>query len=807
MKLYNRTEVYDATLFYFDGDDLATNVFIDKYCLRDKDGNFLELTPDDMHRRLAKEFARIENKFGGKNQLNEEEIYGWLKGFSRIVPQGSVMYGLGNDYSFNSLSNCTVIESPEDSISSIMNTGRDMANLFKMRCGVGVDISNLRPEDALVNNSARTSTGAWSFVKLYSEFVNTIGQKGRRGAGLVSIRGDHPDVIRFISSKKNLSSSTGVNISIKIFDKFMEAVVAGEDYLLTWDDGKHKYEEKVDAQELWETLVKAATDTAEPGLLFWDRHIDYNPSSSYEELRPLTTNPCAEQALAAADTCRLISCNIKHLVNNRFTSTASINMGLLKKMYRVATRLGDDLVELELEKIEKIMAKAKKEGDTDSYNLWKKFYAKGVAGRRIGTGCHGLADMLSSLCIKYDSDEGVETVESLFEVIRDTVYSESVKLAEERGAFELFDWEKEKSNEFIKALPKRIRTKMAKSGRRNVCLITCAPTGSVSICSRSSSGIEPLFRKTYTRRRKINKSPLEEHKGAFIAEDGQMFEEFSVAHPLVSEWQEDNPGKEVPDYFVESDKIDWSYRVKIQSAIQRYVDSSISSTVNLPRGTEYTVVGDLYMQAWEQGLKGITVYVEGSREGILVSDDNGELFKYRNAPKRPETLSCDIYYLTVHGEPWVALVGLFDGKPYEIFAGRAKQISLPKKYNKGHIIKRAYKTKPSEYDLCINKGTEDEITVKHIVETFASESEAVLGRLASLSLRSGSRPSFLSEQLLKDPSDDFHSYEKTLGRVLKKYIINGETPESGKGCQECGSALVYVESCVQCMSCGWSKCS
>lgn len=806
MKTYNRTEVYDATLFYFDGDDLATNVFIDKYCLRDKNGNLLELTPDDMHRRLAKEFARIEEKFGGKNQLSEDEIYEWLKGFNRVVPQGSVMYGLGNDYSFNSLSNCTVIESPGDSISSIMNIGRDMANLFKMRCGVGVDISSLRPDGALVNNSARTSTGAWSFVKLYSEFVNTIGQKGRRGAGLVSIRGDHPDVIRFISSKTNLSSSTGVNISIKVFDKFMKAVVAGEDYELIWDDGRNNYSDSVDAQALWETLIRAATNTAEPGLLFWDRHIDYNPSSSYDELRPVTTNPCGEVPLSEFDMCRLISCNLKSVVNDRFTSKASINLDLVKKMYMVATRLGDDLVELELEKIEKIMKKAKKEGDMDSFGLWEKFYAKGKAGRRIGTGCHGLADMLSSLCVKYDSDEGVETVDKVFRTIRDAVYMESALLAEERGAFELFDWEKEKSNEFIKALPKKIKTKMAKVGRRNVCLTTCAPTGSVSICSRSSSGIEPLFRKSYTRRRKINKSPLEEHKGAFMAEDGQMFEEFSVLHPLVSDWVELNPDKELPDYFVESDTIDWSYRVKVQAAIQKYVDNSISATVNLPRGTEHTVVGDLYMQAWEQGLKGITVYVEGSREGVLVSQDE-ELFTYHNAPSRPEVLECGIHHVQVQGAQWVVFVGLLDGRPYEIFAGLSKYVELPKKYTTGFIVKRSYKTKNSEYDLVISTGTDDQLKVKSIVETFENANHGVLGRLISLSLRHGTKPAYLSEQLLKDTDFDFTTYSKCMGRVLKKYIINGERPETGATCPECEGEVVYQEGCKQCLSCGWGKCS
>lgn len=806
MKTYSREQVYEATLAYFGGDDLATNVFIDKYCLKDGEDNYLELTPQDMHIRLATEFARIEEKFGGPNKLDFDTILSWLENFDFIVPQGSIMYGLGNDFSYNSLSNCTVVESPQDSISSIMNVGRDMANLFKMRCGVGVDISSLRPDGAKVNNSARTSTGAWSFVRYYSEVVNTIGQKGRRGALIITLDCSHPDVIRFATSKQDLSISTGANISLKIYDDFMSAVHGGEEYTLHWTNGVDEYIDVVKAREVWGLIVKAAADTAEPGLLFWDRHLKYNPSSEYEELRPICTNPCGEQALAAEDVCRLTSCNLKNLVISPFTEEAKVDFKKLKEMYKVAARLGDDLVELELEKIQNIISKAEREGDTDNLNLWKKFYDKGRLGRRIGTGAHGLADMLASVCVRYDSEEGVGLVDKVFATIRNTLYSESVSLAEERGAFELFDWDKEKDNEYILSLPKKIRDKMAKVGRRNVCLLTCAPTGSVSICSQSSSGIEPIFRNQYTRRRKINKTLSEPVEGAFMAEDGQVFEEFSVYHPLVSKWKELNSRKRnLPDYFVESNTIDPAYRVKMQATIQKNVDSSISSTVNLPKGTDYSVVGDLYMQAWEAGLKGITVYVEGSREGVLVSEEN-ELFGYHCAPGRPEVLECDILHTQVQGKQWVVFVGLLDGKPYEIFAGLAKYVELPKKYVKGFIVKRSYKTKNSEYDLVINKGSEDQLVVKNIVETFENPNHGVLGRLISLSLRHGTKPAYLSEQLLKDTDFDFQSYSKCMGRVLKKYIVNGERPENGKDCKECGGGLVYEEGCVLCRSCGFSKC-
>ena len=806
MSIYTEEQVYKSTIEYFGRDELAARVFVDKYCLKDRDGNFLELTPDDMHRRMAKEFARIEKKFGGKNQLSEEEIYGWLKGFDFIVPQGSVMYGLGNDYSYNSLSNCTVIESPEDSISSIMDTGRDMANLFKMRCGVGVDISPLRPDGSYVNNSARTSTGAWSFVNYYSGLINVIGQKGRRGAGMVTLRINHPDAILFATSKKDLSVSTGVNISFRVFDDFMEAVLAGEKYLLYWDDGKNRYENEVDAKGLWDVLIKSATESAEPGILYWDRHLEYNPSSSYAELRPKTTNPCAELPLSSHDMCRLISCNISNLVKNEFSKRAKIDYPKLKEMYYVAVRLGDDLVELELEKIERIMNKAKEENDSGVYSLWEKFYNKAKAGRRIGTGVHGLADLLSSICVRYGSEESIKEVDSVFKTIRDSAYLTSIELAEERGAFELFDWEKEKNNKFISGLPKNIKDKLSCSGRRNVCLLACAPTGSVSIESQSSSGIEPLWRCSYKRRRKVDKDKVQTKDNIFVSEDGQFFEEYVVYHPLVEKWNSLNPGKDLPEYFVEAKDIDSMGRVRIQGTIQRYVDNSISSTLNLPKGTTTDEVASLYIEGWKQGLKGLTVYVDGSREGVLV-DTEEKQFDYHNPIKRPDTLPCDIIRMRVQNQQWVALVGLLDERPYEVFAGRESTVSFPRKYDRGHIVKRPYKTKPSEYDLILNKGTEDEFIIRNIVETFSNEAESVIGRLISLSLRTGARPALLSEQLLRDPSEDFMSYYKLLGRLFKKYIQNGEVPESGKFCQECGGELAYLEGCKSCLSCGYSKCS
>jgi len=799
--IYTEERVREATLSYFDGDELATNVFMSKYCLRDRVGNFLELTPDDMHRRMAKEFYKAESVYG--SYMTEEEIYNLFKDFRYIVPGGSIMSGLGDDGRLVSLSNCTVIKPPEDSITSIMDTGRDMANLFKARCGVGTDLSQLRPHGYRVNNSAKSSTGAWSFANYYSEVTKSIGQSGRRGALMVSMDVSHPDIFKFVTCKKDLSKVTGANISVKIDDEFMMAVMNDDKYMLRWKE----CEVEIDALELWNTIVSTATTTAEPGILFWDHHLDYNPTSVYDELRPCGTNPCGELPLSDGDACRLMACNLVHFVENPFTDKARFNYEELRDRFTKLTRLGDDLVDLELDKIKLIMDKARAEGDVGVLSLWDKFLKKGEQGRRLGLGVLGLADTLASLKLRYDSNLAITEVDKIFKTILETTYETSIQLAKERGPFPLFDWEKEKDNEFIKSLPQKIRHDMAQYGRRNSTLLTCAPTGSGSLLAKVSSGIEPVFQNDYKRRRKLDSSVTGE--GIITMADGQKFEEYVVYHHNVQDFinNHNNGDKELPDYFVTSADIDWRQRVKIQATIQRYIDSSISSTINLPRGTSSSVVGDIYLEAWKQKLKGVTVYVEGSREGVLVATDTEEERKYHDPIRRPDELECEIHHTSVKGEKWVVFVGMLNDKPYEVFGGLSEYIDLSKKYTSGHIVKRTYKTKHNRYDLIINKDREDEITIKNIVKMFENPNHGVLGRLISLSLRHGARSAYVTDQLFKDTEFDFTTYSKVMGRILKKYIGDGEEPETEEHCKDCGGKMIFQGGCKECEGCGNSYCS
>ena len=634
--MYTEEEVRGATLEYFKEDELATNVFISKYCLRDKDGNFLEKTPDDMHKRLAAEFARIEDKFeAGKNSyLTENEIYSFFKDFKYIVPQGSPMMGIGNNHVNVSLSNCVVVDSPADNISSIVDAGKHLANLFKRRCGVGLDISKLRPENASVNNSARTTTGAWSFADFYSYVCRMIGQNGRRGALMISMDIRHPDIEKFITMKRDLTKVTGANVSVKISDSFMEAVENNESFTLQFpvDSADPTHTTTIDAQSLWNKIVESATLTAEPGLLMWDNIINNLPAECYrdEGFQTITTNPCGEIPLSAYDSCRLVSLNLKHLVRNPFSEKAVFDFNKLKEIVSVGMRLSDDLVELELEKLERIKGAC----DTPSEKeLWDNLHTACANGRRTGLGTHGLADALARLRLAYDSEEGLQLIEKIYETIRDTAYLESVYLAQERGAFPVFDWSKEKENSYIKRLPKNLSEKIETFGRRNISILTNAPTGSVSIMSQTSSGLEPVYRNAYVRRRKLshNEQDLE---ADCIDELGDKWLEYKVFHHNVREYLDLFGDEVLPKFFVESGDIDWTKRIEAQALIQQSIDHSISSTINLPLGTPPNVVGDIYFKGWKLGLKGITVYVEGSRSGVLI-EKGKERFPHHPAPKRP----------------------------------------------------------------------------------------------------------------------------------------------------------------------------
>ena len=803
--IYTTEEVEEETLKYFDGDTLATNVWITKYALKNKEGSLVEKTPDDMHRRLASEFARMEEKFGGKRALSENDIYELFEHFKYIVPQGSPMMGVGNNYVNVSLSNCVVVDSPRDNISSIVDSGKELANLFKRRCGVGLDISKLRPDGSFVNNSAGTTTGAWSFADFYSYVCRMIGQNGRRGALMITMDVRHPDIEKFVAMKHDLKKVTGANVSVKISDTFMEAVENKQSFTLQFpvDSEKPTHTREIEACDLWNLIVESATKTAEPGLMMWDNIKNNLPAECYanDGFKTLTTNPCGEIPLSAYDSCRLISINLKHFVINPFKGPKFD----FYKLYEVAVhamRLSDDLVELEVEKLEKII----KACDTkDERALWKNILKACQDGRRTGLGTHGLADAIACLNLHYDSDEALKVIKRIYETLRNAAYTESVNLAKERGAFKVFDWEKEKDNDYIKRLPEEIQNMIKEFGRRNISILTNAPTGSVSIMSQTSSGLEPVFRNFYTRRRKLSHNE-QELKPDFVDELGDKWLEYKVFHHNVREYLALFSTEEVPDFFVESDQIDWPKRVDIQAAIQKSIDHSISSTINLPKGTNPSVIGKLYFEGWKKGLKGVTVYVDGSRSGVLVAETPEEVFPQNGAPKRPHELSCEIHHTTIQGEKWTVLVGLYENKPYEVLGGLSNLIEIPKKYKEGVLTKHNFKTRNNRYDLQIDEG-DDAMVIKDVVTVFDNPTNSAFTRMISLSLRHGAKPSFLVEQLQKDRDSDMFSFSRCIARILKNYIQNGERVENDKVCETCEKeGLIYQDGCITCAACGYAKC-
>jgi ribonucleoside-diphosphate reductase alpha chain len=806
-------QVNDESIKYFNGDDLAANVFVTKYALKQKTGEYVEQTPHEMHQRLAKEFARIEKKFdsnfNSSSSLQYEEIFNLLKEFKYVVPQGSPMMGIGNDYVNVSLSNCVVVESPDDNISSIVNTGKHLANLFKRRCGVGLDISTLRPDNTPVSNSAGTTTGAWSFADFYSYVCRMIGQNGRRGALMITMDIRHPDIERFVTMKNDLTKVTGANVSVKINDSFMSAVENKQSFTLKFpvdaDESEATFIKVIDANELWSLIVDSATKTAEPGILMWDNVIQNLPAECYidDGFKTVSTNPCAEIPLSAYDSCRLISINLKNFVNDRFQSTASFDFQLFESVVKKAMRLSDDLVELELEKLESICRIT----DTrDEQALWKNLFVAAKKGRRTGLGTHGLADTLACMQLAYDSDAAMEVIDRIYETLKISAYEESVALARERGTFECFDWSKEKDNNFINSLPKKLRDMMKVYGRRNISILTNAPTGSVSIMSQTSSGLEPVFRNSYIRRRKLNHNETGVVPD-FIDDLGDGWVEYTVHHHNVQDWIDIHGNVQLPDFFITSDQIDWKRRVEIQATIQKHIDHAISSTINLPAGTEPSVVGELYMLGWKLGLKGVTIYVDGSRTGVLVTERKKESFPQTTSPTRPQDLKCDIHHTTIKGEKWIILVGLMGEKPYEVLGGEANLIEIPKKYVKGRLTKHQFKTKNNRYDLSFGYNG-DTIVIKDVVKVFDNPNNSAFTRLISLALRHGAKPSFLVEQLQKDRDSDMFSFAKCIARILKSYIIDGEAVCSDKMCSSCGEEeLVYMDGCVSCLKCGWSKCS
>jgi len=810
-KIYQKEEVIKETNLYFGGDELATSAIVNKYLLRDAEGNWLEKNPDQMHKRLSKEFARIEKKYNGSRALDENQIYDLLKNFKQIIPQGSPMFGIGNDYAIASLSNCVVVDSPADDISSILNRGKDLANLFKRRCGVGIDISTLRPEGTFVSNSARTTTGAWSFADFYSYVCRMIGQNGRRGALMITLDVRHPDIENFVTMKHDLKKVTGANVSVKINDEFMRAVENKQPFTLQFpiDSDNPTIVKEIDAQSLWSVIIDSATKTAEPGLMMWDNILEDLPAESYSSdgFKTITTNPCGEIPLSAYDSCRLIAINLTSFVNNPFEASAAFDFEKFKMISRYAMRLSDDLIDLEAEKLKTILEKVDTE---DEKILWTKLLKACLNGRRTGLGTLGLGDVLASLGLVYGSEESIFLIEKIYESLKISAYTESVILSEERGPFKVWDWEKEKDNSFIKRLPESLKSAIKKHGRRNIACLTNAPTGTCSIAAQTSSGIEPIFRLSYTRRKKIN--PDENEKPDFVDSLGDKWKEFEIYHHSVKQYMEINKKNKdnLPNYFITSEEIDWSKRIEVQAAIQRHIDHSISSTINLPANTKPEVVDTLYRKAWKHGLKGVTVYVDGSRAGVLITKkEKKSKLQYHSAPKREEMLSCEIHRASITGDDWTILVGLYDGKPYEIFGGLSEYVEIPRKHTSGKIRKRSRKTVESKYDLILGEG-EDELTIKDVVSVFRNPNHTAFTRTISLSMRHGVPVQYLVEQLQKDKEADLFSFSKVIARVLKKYIKDGTKVSNGIIDCNCEnrehSKVVYQEGCATCLTCGHAKC-
>jgi ribonucleoside-diphosphate reductase alpha chain len=821
---FSYDEVKNFATEYFNGGALEASVWIDKYAMKDNDGRFHELTPHDMHKRLAREFARIDIEKYGMVGDREALYLDSMIQFERIVPQGSPMSAVGNHLRTMSASNCVVVESPHDSIGGIFKTATELAQLYKRRCGVGTDVSTLRPEDWSVNNAARKTTGPISFCDLYSEVTRRIGQDGRRGALMLTMSVHHPDDEKFAAMKADKKKVTGANVSVRLTDEFLEAVDKDQEYEQRWpcEEGVTPvFRRMVKARDVWNTIIKYATVCAEPGLIFWDRMTKRLPAHAYKRFKSTSTNPCSEICLSPYDSCRLISMNLTGYVRKPFTSEASFDFNAFCRDVALAVQMADNLVDIELELVDKILAKCE---DQLERELWTKLREAGQRGRRVGLGTHGLADTMAQLGIKYDDFEALQFAHALGATLRDTAYHTSIDLAISRGPFPEFNWETEKDNEYIKSLPESIQSRMAIYGRRNIALLTNAPTGSVSLVSKTgptfsrfqvSSGMEPVFKNSHIRRKKGN--PGDHGFRVDRTDDmGDHWMEFTVHHNNIANWAEVTGGdlNNLPAMFVESENINWAARVKLQGVLQSYIDHSISSTINLPRGTSQETVGEIYLQAWKQGLKGVTVYVDGSRDGVLVDEKESAANKKVDtsvrpdrvvrmmAPKRPKELPCEIHQATVKGRKWYAIVGLLNGEPYEMFGGPFDTLDIPAKCKTGKIVRKSQ----GKYNLVFDNDCE---TVEDIISkvTYCDEGAQIgwITRLVSTALRHGTPIEFLVEQLNKE--GNVTDLNKVLARVLKKYIAEGKKVLSSTRCPSCdGTEFVFQEGCPRCVNCAHTKC-
>lgn len=826
-KIYSYEEALQSSVEYFNGDELAAKVFVDKYALRNEKQQMVEKSPDQMHRRIAKEFARIEKK-KFNNPLTEDQIYDLMKGFGRIVAQGSPMYGIGNKYQFISLSNCYVVSSPLDAYGSIMEADENLVQISKRRGGVGIDISHLRPCGAPTKNAARTSTGVVSFAERYSNSIREVGQAGRRGALMITLDVHHPDILEFAKVKRDLSKVTGANISIRLSDEFLKAVDANENYEQRWpiDSKNPTISKTVSARSVWNVIVENAHHMAEPGLLFWDTIIKESPADCYANLgfATISTNPCSEIPLSAFDSCRLMLLNAFGYVEKPFTKNAFFNFEKFNADAEICQRLMDDLVDLEIECVDRILGKIEadpenREVKSREIKLWNNIRAAAINGRRTGTGTTAIGDTLAALGLAYTSDEGIKMTEEIYKNLKLSAFRSSVAMAKEIGSFPIWNPELEKNNPFlnrIKDEDSKLYADMQKYGRRNIALLTTAPAGSVSILTQTSSGIEPQFMvEPYVRRKKGNPGDTG-FRSDFVDQNGDHWMEFKVYPPKVKMWMDvtgETDLKKSPWRGSTASELEWRKRVYLQSVAQKHLDHAISSTLNLPSDVTIESVDEIYRTAWKSGCKGITIYRDGCRTGVLVAETqnkeaNDEIMQTK-APKRPETLPCDVHHCSVKSKPYFVIVGKMKDKPYEVFASM-NQISeseedmlISKNFNEGTLTKEAR----GNYRADLTDKNDNKMTIKKIGDRL-SEEEAGLTRMISTALRHGADVQFIVHQLEK-AEGIMHGFSKSISRALKKYIADG-TEVSGETCGSCKTqekcALIRQEGCIICKSCGWSKC-
>ncbi len=840
-KTYSYDEAYKASLTYFDGDELAARVWVSKYALKDSFGNIYEESPADMHRRIASELARIENKY--PNPMNKQEIFDLLDHFRYIVPQGSPMTGIGNDYQVASLSNCFVIgvDGKPDSYGGVIKIDEEQVQLMKRRGGVGHDLSHIRPKGTPVKNSALTSTGLVPFMERYSNSTREVAQDGRRGALMLTVSIKHPDSEAFIDAKMTEGKVTGANVSVRIDDAFMQSAVDGTTYTQQYpiDSDKPAVTKDIEASKLWNKIVHNAWKSAEPGVLFWDTITRESVPDCYADLgfQTISTNPCGEIPLCPYDSCRLLAINLYSYVTQPFTPQAKFDFDLFRTHVAKAQRIMDDIIDLEMEKIDKIIEKIASDPETDEVkqtelHLWNKIRTKTLKGRRTGVGTTGEGDMIAALGLRYGTPEATEFSTLVHKELALAAYRSSADMAIERGAFEIYDAEREKNNPFINRIREadpELYEHIRKNGRRNIACLTIAPTGTTSLMTQTSSGIEPVFMPVYKRRRKVNPNDTEVRVD-FVDESGDAFEEYIVYHPKFLTWMRVNDIEVKPDYTQEeldalvarspyfkatANDVDWLEKVRMQGSVQKWVDHSISVTINLPSDVTEELVGKLYVEAWRSGCKGCTVYRDGSRSGVLIAVE-----KKKSAPtsveghpivaKRPIELDADVVRFQNNKEKWIAFVGLLNGKPYEIFTGLADDddgIFCPKSVTRGKIIKAVDDKGNKRYDFQFINKRGYKTTIEGLSDKFNPEYWNY-AKLISGVLRYG----MPIDQVLKLVgglelnSQSINTWKMGVERALKKYLPNG-TKASGQRCPNCGQeTLVYQEGCLICTSCGTSRC-